>query len=497
MKKVVLSATVAAFFTPFVRAGERSTEHAWPQLRGPVTTGVAPHANPPIHWSEDRNVRWKKPVPGHGLSTPIVFGDLLYLQTAIAVEKPGDHTAGLTGSAPKDNQPGDARTEADRPPPQHQAGSEGPPGGEARGADDRPRGEGRGGRGGGGRPSRNPPPTDTYRFALMALDRNTGEVVWEKILREQVPHEASHQDGSLAPASPVSDGEHVIAHFGSRGTYGLTTSGELLWEKDLGDMRTRNGFGEGSSPALHGDTVVINWDHEGDSFIVALDKRTGAEKWRQARDEPTSWSTPLVIQDGGRPLVVVSATNRVRAYDLASGELRWECGGLGANCTPTPVANESNVFAMSGFRDDALLAIAYPGAAGDLTGSSAVVWKINKGTPYVPSPLLYGDLLYLVQKNSGIISCYDAPKGAPHYTQQRLEEITGIYASPAGAADRVYVLGRNGIAYVLRHGPMFEVLAVNKLEDEFSASPAIVGRQLYLRGHKHLYCIAEQTADHR
>ncbi len=335
-------------------------------------------------------------------------------------------------------------------------------------------------------------PTEPYKFTVIALDRRTGKEAWRRSVREDVPHEGSHRDGSLAPASPVTDGEHLFAYFGSRGLYCLTMTGEVVWEKDLGDMKTRNGFGEGSSPALHGDTLVVNWDHEGDSFIVALDKATGKEKWRRDRDEVTSWSTPLFIEDGGRAQVVVSAAKRVRSYDLATGEVVWECGGLGVNCAPTPVADAGLLFAMSGYRDPALLAIQYTGAKGDLTGSEAVVWTTNKGPSYVPSPLLYGDTLYFLKKSSGILSCFDPKTGKAHYDQQRLEGISGVYASPVGAGDHVYIVGRGGKTVVLKRGSSFEPVAVNQLDDSFSASPAIADNELYLRGMKHLYCIASE-----
>jgi outer membrane protein assembly factor BamB len=344
----------------------------------------------------------------------------------------------------------------------------------------------------GRRRGRRPAPTDRYRFVLIALDRASGETVWQKVLREEVPHEGSHEDGSLAPASPLTDGDHIIAYFGSRGLYCLSMGGDLVWEQDLGDMKTRNGFGEGSTPALYRDTLIVNWDHEADSFIVALDKKTGRELWRRSRDEPTSWSSPLIVEDGQRVQVIVSAAKRVRSYDLASGDLIWECAGLGANCTPTPVADGELVYTMSGFRDEALLAIRYKGATGDLSGTDAVAWKLDKATPYVPSPVLYGGTLYFLQKNTGILSSYEARTGQPRYSQQRLADIEGVYASPVGAADRLYVTGRNGATCVVRHGSDFEVLAFNKLEDEFSASPAIAGNELFLRGRKHLYCIAAQ-----
>ncbi len=480
----ILLAIASVTFAAAADSGEGvSADRSWGQWRGPVASGVAPDAKPPITWSEKKNIRWKVAIPGQGLSTPIVWGELVFLQAAIPVnpkaqdepdesKKPDDDRAGR-GERGERGAPGDG-AQRDR-----------------RG--DRPRGEGRRGPGGGrGRRGgmRRAAPTERYTFSVIALDRRTGKEVWRRSVREAVPHEGNHRDGSLAPASPVTDGNHLYAYFGSRGLYCLTMSGEVVWEKDLGDMKTRNGFGEGSSPALLGDTLVVNWDHEGDSFIVALDKATGKEKWRRERDEVTSWSTPLFIEDAGRWQVVVSAANRVRSYDLATGDVVWECGGLGVNCTPTPVANAGLLFAMSGYRNPALLAIRYAGAKGDLTDSSTVVWTTDKGTSYVPSPLLYGDTLYFLQRNSGILSCLDPKTGKPHYDQQRLEGISGVYASPVGAGDHVYIVGRDGKTMVLKRSSSFETVAVNQLDDSFTASPAIAGNELFLRGMKHLYCIA-------
>jgi outer membrane protein assembly factor BamB len=257
-------------------------------------------------------------------------------------------------------------------------------------------------------------------------------------------------------------------------------------------MKTRNGFGEGSSPALVGDKLIVNWDHEGESFIVALDAATGEERWRKPREEVTSWATPLMVRHGDKPSVVVSGSKKVRAYDVASGDLLWECGGLGTNCIPMPVETEGLVFTMSGHREPGLLAIRHGDAKGDITGTGAVAWSLHdEGPPYVSSPLVYGDLLYFLQKNTGVVSCHDAKSGRLHF-KERLEKITGVYASPVGAGDRIYIVGRNGVAYVLKRGPKFEVLAVNELDDSFDASPALAGGDLLLRGKKHLYCIAEQ-----
>lgn len=457
----------------------------WGQWRGPLANGVAPKATPPTKWSESSNVRWRIDLPGDGHSTPIIWGDRVFIQVAIP-DGPIEPKAAQPAEPAKGGPPTPPATGAKghgfsisqamqaEPPP--------PPSGGAR-----DRGPGRGG----------PPeirtvaPSDPHQFVIISYDRKTGKETWRHVCRKEVPHEGRHEDGSLAPASPLTDGTHLFAYFGSRGLYCFDMNGKLLWEKDLGDMRTRAGFGEGASPVLYKDWLVIAWDHEGDSFIVALDKNTGEEKWRRPREEVTTWATPLVIEVEGRAQVIVPATKRIRSYDLLTGDIVWECGGLGLNAIPSPVASRDLVIAMTGFREPQALAIRVPGAKGDLTDSPAVVWRTDKGTSYVPSPLLYGDCLYFLQKNSEILSCVDPQTGKPHFGQTRLEEIDGVYSSPLGADGRVYVLGRNGTTYVLERGSTFKTLAVNKLDDDFSASPAAAGKELFLRGRKHLYCIAE------
>lgn len=404
----------------------------WPQWRGPVATGVAPHGEPPLTWSETRNVRWKVPVAGRGHGSPVVWADRLFLLTSVLATPigDGDSNDGVTPSGPR-------------------------------------------------------------RFTVLAIDRATGATLWEREAVAQVPHEGTHPDGSWASASAATDGEVVVAHFGSRGLYVYDLDGTPLWSKDLGDMTTRRGFGEGSSPVLAGDVLVVNWDHEGESFIVALDKASGGELWRRERDEVTSWSTPLIVEEGGRQQVVVSATERVRAYDLETGEPVWEAGGQTVNAIPSPVHRNGLVYATSGFRGSALQAIRLAGAKGDLTGTEAVAWSYDRDTPYVPSPLLYGDRLYFLKGNSGILTSVDADTGEVLFGPERLDGIEGVYASPVGATDRVYIVGRGGDTVVLRHGDAFEVLAINTLDDDFSASPAVAGDEIYLRGAEHLYCLAE------
>ena len=307
-----------------------------------------------------------------------------------------------------------------------------------------------------------------------------------------MPHEAGHSTASQASGSPLTDGEHIIAHFGSRGLYCLNMDGEVQWSKEFGQMRTRMGFGEGSSPALQGDVLAMTWDHEGDSFIVTFDKSTGEELWRQPRDEATTWATPFIVSVNGASQIITTATRASRAYDLISGEVIWTCTGMTANCIPTPVYRDGVVYLMSGFRGNKLQAIRLAGAKGDITGTDQVIWSHGQGTSYTPSALLYEDNLYFLRTNNGVLSCLDRKTGDVHYEGQRLPGMRQVYSSPVGASGRVYVTSRGGTTVVLEHGNEYVELATNELDDGFDASAAIVGDELYLRGQKFLYCIAEE-----
>ncbi len=332
-----------------------------------------------------------------------------------------------------------------------------------------------------------------HRFLVMAVNRQDGKVVWQHTAREEAPHEGTHQEfGTMASASAVTDGQHVIASFESRGIYALDMNGKLVWQKDLGDKTMRNEFGEGSSPALYKDKLFIVWDHQGESFIVALNKATGAELWRSKRDEIDSWATPLVVESGGKAQVVTGAMRRVRAYDADTGAVVWETGGLTMNPIPSPVSADGLVFLMSGFRGNSLKAIKFGDAKGDITGTPNVVWSLDRDTPYVPSPLLYDGVLYFLKSNNGLLSAFEAKTGKPLYQAQRIDALPSVFASPVGAAGRVYLVGQQGTAVVLKHGPSLEVLATNTLKDKFDASPALVDREMYLRGYENLYCVAEK-----
>jgi outer membrane protein assembly factor BamB len=338
------------------------------------------------------------------------------------------------------------------------------------------------------------PQRGVHKFVVMAIDRNTGRTAWERVVREQEPHEASHVDnGSWASGSAVTDGQHVYAYFESFGLYAFTMDGQLVWEKDLGDKRMRSEFGEGSTPALYGDTLVIVWDHlNGDgSFIVALNKRDGSERWRVARDEIDTWATPLVLNVNGRPQAIVPAMNRIRAYDLENGAIVWEGDGLTMNPIPSPVHEDGLVVLMSGFRGNDLRVVRVADAKGNIDGTSAVAWSFDRDTPYVPSPVLVDGIVYFLKTNSGILSAFDAKTGKPHYQNQRLDAVPNVFSSPVAAAGRIYITGREGTTVVIKAGPTFETLATNVLTDDIDSSPALVGRMMYVRSHKFLYAIGE------
>jgi outer membrane protein assembly factor BamB len=330
------------------------------------------------------------------------------------------------------------------------------------------------------------------KFVVMAINRKDGTIAWQKTAREEQPHEGTHnQFGTMASPSVVTDGEHVIASFESRGFYAYDMSGTLVWQKDLGDKRMRNEFGEGSTPALHDGRLFIVWDHQGESFITALDKRTGQELWRVKRDEIDSWATPLVVEHAGRAQVITGAMRRVRAYDAETGAIVWDADGLTMNPIPSPVAADGMVFLMSGFRGNDLKAVRLADAKGDITTTDAIAWSLDRDTPYVPSPLLYDGVLYFLKSNSGLLSAYDAKTGKPHYQTQRLEAVPNVFASPVAAAGRIYIVGQQGTTAVVKAGPDFEVVGTNTLDDRFDASPALVDKEIYLRGYKKLYCIAD------
>ncbi len=400
----------------------------WPEWRGPEANGFAPYGNPPIEWSETQNVKWKIEIPGKGHATPIVWGDIIFIQTAVETDQ--------------------------------KANSAGSKGG------------------------------NMYDFKVMAINPKNGSVIWNKTVCQEAPVDGTHEMGTWASNSPVTDGEHLFAYFGSRGLYCMDFKGNILWKRDFGQMVVKMNFGEGSSPTLYKDKIVLLWDEEGDSFLYVLDKKTGKDILKSARDEATSWSSPIVVKVNGREQVITSATSKMRSYDLNTGEIIWYGTGMTANVIPNPIVNNNMLYLMSGFRGNALKAIDLNKAKGNIDGSGAVIWEYNQNTPYTPSALLANGKLYFLRSNNGNLTCLDIADGKVNYSLEKLDGVGTIFASPVGVSDRLYVTSQNGLTYVLKQGPTFEILSRNKLDDGNFSSPAIVGNDLYIRSFNYLYCIS-------
>ncbi len=411
----------------------------WRQWRGPGNNGVSRAAVPPLEWSEDRNVQWKVAIPGNGSSSPIVWGDQVFLLTAVDTGK-----VDPTLPRPEDQ-------------PDRVFGIKFP--------------------------------NTAYRFIALCLDRNTGREIWRRVAAEMIPHEGHHKDNNFASASPATDGEQLICWFGSAGLFSYDLNGELLWKRDLGKAHMGASLGEGTSPVLHDDHIVLVRDHQRQSYIETLDAKSGRTLWRRNRNEDNSWATPAIVKHSGVTQVIVSGSERIISYNLENGDIVWQCGGLTDNPIPNPIVDGDRVICMTGYKGHSALAIRLD-SKGDVTGTGKVVWSRDRGTPYVPSPVLYDGLLFYNQSSQARWSCIDAKTGEPHVDRKPLPGLFGIYASPVAADGRVFVTDRNGTTLVLKRDKEFKILATNKLDDHFHASPALAGSQLFLRGRRFLYCLS-------
>ena len=422
----------------------------WPSWRGPNADGTVTGCEPPTQWSATQNIKWKLKLPGSGSSTPIIWNEKLFLLLAEATGVPASPEAIAQ-----------TRVKIEGTPPLPTVA--------------------------------NPEPRIIHRFDVLCVNRTTGKVLWRKTAAEELPHEGYHRDHGYASSSPVTDGKHLYINYGSRGVHCYSLEGKRVWSRDLGKMTTRRHYGEGSSPALHGNTLIVNWDHEKQSFIIALDKRTGKTLWKNPREEVTSWATPLVVVHEGVPQVIVSGTHRVRSYEIKTGKVLWECGGQTVNAIPTPVQGLGNVYVASGYRGRAMYAIKL-GSQGDLTDTPAIAWEVHRSTPYIPSPLLHQKRIYFFSANQARLSCYDAADGTAHFVSEPIEGLFGVYASPVATEDKIFITGRSGNMAVLTPGKVLKTERINKLGEPVDASPAIVGNEIYIRGRSHLYCIAQTKA---
>ena len=412
-------------------------QNNWHQWRGPNADGTSPNANPPIEWSPTKNIRWKTPMIGKGSATPIVWADQVFVLTAVDTEREGTSEQ-IPKFVPKSKQ----KTTASK---------------------------------------------HVYQFIVQSFDRSTGKLRWQQVANEAVPHEGHHQSHSYAAGSPTTDGKFLYASFGSRGTYCYTLDGKLVWKRDHGLMTTRLGWGEAVTPVVHGDSLLLNWDQEFDSALICLNAKTGEPRWRTEREEKTSWNSPLIVEYGGKTQVILNGTNRVRSYDLTNGKVLWSVAGMTTNAIPSPVASKDVAYIMSGYGGAAAVAVPLS-ATGELSDDQ-VKWRYAEGTPYVPSPLLLNDRLYFSQANVNLWTILNTKDGSALLSRERLPGVSTFYASPVSAAGRIYVVDRTGTTLVLKVADTIEVLATNKLDDPIDASPVPVGKQLFLRGEKFLYCI--------
>lgn len=412
-------------FVTFCMATVSPAVANWGHWRGESGNGVSTTAQPPTTWSSTENVKWKVAVPGSGSGSPVIWGSRVFVLSAV----------------PADGSSQSSSSQVD------------------------------------------------LRFEVLCYDRSNGKLLWRQTAIEATPHEGTHKTNGFASASPCTDGEYVYANFGSRGIHCYRVDGTPVWSRQLGKMTMRNGFGEGSSPTLVDDVVLLPWDHEGQSYLYALDKKTGETVWRTERDEPSCWATPLVVEHAGQRQIVMNGQNKARAYDMSGKEL-WSCGGQTQRPCASPVTDKGLVFVGSGHRGSFLGGFRLDGS-GDIENTSAVAWTQTRDTPDIASPLLSNGRLYFYKGKSGILSCVDAATGTPYYATQRTG-LRNIYASPIAAGGHIYLTDREGMTVVIKDAEQLEIVAENSVGETVDATPAPVDNQLFIRGEQHLFCITEE-----
>ena len=419
----------------------------WPQWRGPEGQGISAEKNLPTEWSETKNVLWKSAIPGRGFSQPIIWGNRIFLTTDID-----------GGPAP-----------ADYKKPSHLiAGKE----------FNHPEWTG----------------TDvTHTFKVLCMDRDSGKILWEKTAYEGTVYDYRHKRGNYAAPTPVTDGKLVITYFGSEGIYCYDFNGKLIWKKSLGQIGTM-GMGVGTSPVLHENLVILQCDEDmgKNSFIVAMDKKTGKEAWRVARTVQSSWTTPVIVKTPQRTEMITSGNEFLISYDPATGKELWRADGLKSHAIATPVIGNGVVILSSGYPSKVIVAVR-PGGSGKIDGTENILWKYNKGTSYVPSPILYGDYVYLMS-DAGILTCLNAKTGEVIYEGGRVPIATKFYgASPVAFDGKILLTSDDGDTFVIKAGPKHEVLASNSVGEPVRTSIAIADGKLFIRGDKHLFCVTNKS----
>ena len=413
----------------------------WPQFRGPGSMGVSESPLLPDTWSATKNVRWKTTIPGHGWSSPVVWGDRIFVTSVVptgAVEEP---KRGLYF--------------------------------------------------GGERPA----PNVEHRWMVYAVDRTTGKIAWEREARRGLPM-SRHLKNTYASETPVTDGQRVYVSFGNVGIFAYTVTGEVAWSVPVEPRPTRNGWGTAASPVLHNGRLYIVNDNDQQSYLAALDARTGKTVWRVERKEASNWATPYVWEHAGRTEIITSATGNIRSYDL-EGKLLWQLGPMSSIAIPTPFSKFGLLYVTSGYVGDQTRPVyaIKPGASGDIslpkgeTSNASVAWSLPQGGPYNPSPIVYGDYYYTLF-DRGFFTCHDAKTGKEIYTKVRLDPTaSGFTSSPWAYNGKLFAMSEDGTTYVIQAGPEFKVIGRNVLDEFTMASPAIDRDSLFIRTATSLYRI--------
>ena len=416
----------------------------WPQFRGPGSLGAPEQKNLPETWSANQNVAWKTEIPGRGWSSPIVWGERIFVTSVVSdgpVEPP---KKGLYF--------------------------------------------------GGERPT---PPKAVHHWLVFCVDLPTGRIAWQKQVHEAPPAGPVHLKNNHAAETPVTDGERVFAYFGNHGLFCLDLDGNEVWSQKWPSFKVRNGWGTAASPVLHGDRLYLVNDNDEQSFLVALDKKTGKQIWKVDREEKSNWATPYVWQNEKRTEIVTPGTKRVRSYDL-DGKLLWEFGGMSSIVIPTPFAQHRLLYVGSGYVGDLkrpVFAIK-PGGAGDIslkdgeTSNEFIAWCQRTAGPYNPSPLVFGDYFYVLF-DFGFLSCHEARTGKEIYGKQRIntEGTSGFTASPWACDGKIFCLSEDGDTFVTQAGPEYKLLRKNSLDEMCLATPAIAQGGVLIRTATKLYCI--------
>jgi outer membrane protein assembly factor BamB len=418
----------------------------WPQWRGPDSQGVSRETGVPLEWSATQNVLWKTPIEGRGQSQPIIWGKHVFLTTAVAGEVvPGTKTPVYPEYGPGGRHPDSI--DADR----------------------------------------------KHAFKVVALDRDSGKILWSRTAYEGLPSDYRHRKSSFASPTPATDGKMVFAYFGSEGLYAYDFKGNLAWKQQVGRLVTM-GMGAGASPIVHGDHVIVQADTGGDgkdSFIAAYDKKTGKEVWKTPRPGiEVSWATPIIVRAKQREELVTSGSQFIIGYDPATGKELWRTKGVESNAIPTPLTDGELVFVGAGYPKKITKALKL-GGSGELKEGEGIVWTYAKGSAYVPSAILFNGILYLMN-DKGLMTALDAKTGKVRYEGGRVPVPATFMASPVAFGDYILLTSEDGDTYVIKAGPKHEVVRTNSLGEPVYVSPAIADDKLFIRADKHLYAIGRK-----